>query len=176
MTLLPPSLDDWERVRQWRMTCPESLRTPYPLTMQQQHEHYRDVVCDRNSPDKWWMYGLSCAVGLQGISPTNRRAEVSLIVDPKHRGEGIGSDAFRALLRHAWNVLNLHTVWGECYYCSRSLDFWQGLVRELGGQGSRIPHTKWWDGKWQDSWLFTVVSPIDGPPPATYTGGMDPNA
>lgn len=178
MKLFPPTLEDWQRVREWRLSCPEALRTPYPISPEAQSIHYHEVVAARRTDVRWWMAGNRCAVGLEGISPTNRRAEVSLIVDPNAQGKGIGRDAFLSVLHEAWYTLNLHSVWGECYTCAKSLGFWQKVVPEAGGSGSLIPHTRWWDGRWWNSWLFTIISPIDSKPPARAEGGayMDPNS
>ena len=160
--MTPPTPKDWENVRQWRLTCPESLRTSHPLTLTEQAEHYYDVVADRaaHAHTRWWMYGPHCAVGLENLSPVNRRGEVSLIVAPKKRGKGLGTLGFKALLHEAWYTLGLHSVYGEVYYCG-AIGFWQKVVPQVGGAGVRIPHTKWWNGQWFDSWLFTIVSPLD---------------
>jgi GNAT superfamily N-acetyltransferase len=162
MILTPPTSKDWENVRQWRLTCPEALRTPYPLTYEEQQDHYRGVVANReaHAHTRWWMYGHDCALGLENLSSVNRRGEVSLIVNPKKRGKGLGALGFKALLHEAWYTLGLHSVYGEVYYCG-ALGFWQKVVPQLGGMGTRIYDTKWWDGKWWDSWLFTIVSPLE---------------
>ena len=161
MKLSVPTGKDWENVRQWRLSCPEALRTPYPLTKYEQEEHYLDVVASREAKahTRWWMYGPDCALGLENLSSVNRRAEISLIVNPKKRGKGLGTLAFKALLHEAWYTLGLHSVYGEVYYCG-ALGFWQSVVPSVGGTGVRIPHTKWWDGQWFDSWLFTILCPL----------------
>lgn len=49
------SKDDCEQVRLWRNNqCLETLRTPYPLTKEMQEDFYRDVVCNRKSPHRYW--------------------------------------------------------------------------------------------------------------------------
>lgn len=173
MTLYPPSLEDWLRVGQWRLSCPEALRTPYPVSPEEQEKHYHEVVAARRTDVRWWMAGPNCAVGLEGISPTNRRAEVSLIVAQEWQKKGLGREAWKSVLREAWYTLNLHSVWGECYECSKGLVFWQKVVLEQGGTGVLVPDTKWWAGRWWRSWIFTVLSPLESRP-LRYTSPQEP--
>lgn len=49
-------------------------------------------------------------VGLYGIDPVRRHAEVGILLDPEARGRGIGGEATRLLLDEAFNVLNLHRL------------------------------------------------------------------
>lgn len=121
MKLEPLTLDQCQKVRIWRNECLETLRTPYPLTESQQEAFYRDVVCDRNSPHRYfaivrevskedyiksgrkdikWEDIIDFAfIGMGGIANIdwiNRIGEISLIIDPerrgKFRGEGRGED------------------------------------------------------------------------------------
>ena len=43
------SKSDCEQARLWRNETPESLRTPYGLTQEQQEEFYYNTVCDRSA-------------------------------------------------------------------------------------------------------------------------------
>ena len=121
MKLEPLTLDQCQQVRLWRNDCLETLRTPYPLTEEQQEAFYRDVVCNRNSPHRYfaivrevskedyiksgrkdvkWADIVDFAfIGMGGITNIdwiNRIGEISLIIDPerrsKFRGEGRGED------------------------------------------------------------------------------------
>lgn len=53
--------------------------------------------------------------GLTDIDHVNRRAEFSMYVGPEFQGQGIGEQALRMLLRIAFDVHNLVTVWGESF-------------------------------------------------------------
>jgi len=50
-------------------------------------------------------------VSLTGIDPVHRRAEFHLLIGRRDlHGRGIGTDATRLMLKHAFNDLNLHRV------------------------------------------------------------------
>ena len=120
-TLTP---DNVERAREWRNQSLVSLRTPFALTVEMQQAFYRDVICNRQSPHRYWglwevflqehqrpMYvGMG---GLTNIQWENGLAEISLIVDPDQAGRGIGQLAVRALLEEGFDRLRLETICGE---------------------------------------------------------------
>jgi RimJ/RimL family protein N-acetyltransferase len=49
-------------------------------------------------------------VSLTGIDPIHRHAEFHILLGADAHGEGMGTDATRAILRHAFGDLNLHRV------------------------------------------------------------------
>lgn len=54
-------------------------------------------------------------VGLQGISPRSRRAEIWIYIGSKtHWGQGFGEDTIRTLCRYAFHEMNLYRIWLEC--------------------------------------------------------------
>lgn len=53
--------------------------------------------------------------GLTSIDYVNSRAEFSLYVGPNHQGNGIGANALKTLLKHGFDNLNLHLIWGETF-------------------------------------------------------------
>jgi RimJ/RimL family protein N-acetyltransferase len=53
-------------------------------------------------------------VGLRGICPRSRRAEIWIYIgDKAFWGKGLGQEATTALCRHAFEEMNLHRVWLE---------------------------------------------------------------
>lgn len=48
------TLEQCQLVREWRNQCLETLRTPYPLTKEQQEEFYKTRVCAREGPHRYW--------------------------------------------------------------------------------------------------------------------------
>lgn len=168
MKLEPLTLDQCQQVRLWRNDCLETLRTPYPLTCEQQKEFYRDVVCDRNSPHRYWAIIEEGTIkkiafadtflgmgGLTYISFENRIAEISLIINPRYRGLriGIGEKAVNLLLDQAFNYLNLRTVFGECFKSNPAWGFWQKLNNAYL---TDLPKRKYFDGKYWDSLYFSI--------------------
>lgn len=151
----------------WRRNCPESLRTPYPITKEMQLEYLRDVVTNRKSDRRiyfFYRYGENDVPavgvgGLQNIEWENGRAEISLLVAPDERGKGSGKQCVEDILDVAFNDLRLLSVWGECYWCSPALGFWQKLAEEKKWLTTMLPMTKMWRGKIYPSFHFTVLAP-----------------
>jgi len=54
MKLKVLSEQDCEQVRIWRNDALESLRTPFPLTLEQQNRFFHEVVCDRRANARYW--------------------------------------------------------------------------------------------------------------------------
>lgn len=50
-------------------------------------------------------------VWLWGVHPVHRSAELRILLGPRAKGKGYGSEACRGLLRFAFNDLNLHKVY-----------------------------------------------------------------
>ena len=156
--------DDCQTVREWRNKNLEGLRTPFPLTEEQQDVFYDEVVCDRSMPLRYWAVrdDADRFVGMVGLTDLDWYAgsgEVSLITDPTCRGRGIGSGAFEMLLREAFDSLGLQTVWGECYECNPAIGFWHKMVAKYDGYVTKLPRRKRWGGKLWDSMYFSIASP-----------------
>lgn len=53
--------------------------------------------------------------GLTSIDALNKRAEFSLYIGPEHQRRGLAKRALKTLLRHGFDNLNLHLIWGETF-------------------------------------------------------------
>jgi RimJ/RimL family protein N-acetyltransferase len=151
---------DTEKLTDWRKANPEGARTPYMLSYEQEDKWYRDVVCDRNSPHRYWavrendvLVGLT---GITNIEHENRRGEVALLIDPEKRGRGFGREALWLALGQAFDNMDLEQVYGECYKCNGSLAFWANLAFKHGWEVRVLPSTKRWGGKRWDSLWFAI--------------------
>ena len=168
MKLEALTLDQCQKVRLWRNECLETLKTPYALTEQQQVEFYRDVVCNRNSPHRYFAIARTVDDPIQGVVPEsgfigmggitniqweNRIGEISLIIDPERRDKGDGQKATDLLLDQAFNYLNLNTVFGECYKSNPAWTFWQMLSN---ADITDLPNRKYWQGEYYDSLYFSI--------------------
>ena len=113
------SSEDAEQIRLWRNQCLDTLRTPYPLTKEQQEDWYINTVCDRKANARWFgVYFDDILVGYTGIeniSWENRIGEISLLISPSNQECGYGWEAADKILQYAFNSLNLNCVFGECY-------------------------------------------------------------
>lgn len=156
------SLDDVQLVRRWRARYPYALRTPHMLTEAQQEAFYRDVVCNPQSPHRYWAVRgvehdeLLAQVGLVSIEWTNSHGEVSLITDPERTRQGVGRESVRLVLEEAFERMSLRTVWGECYRSNQdALGFWELMVERYRGTATNWPRRKFYGGQLWDSYLFT---------------------
>lgn len=170
MILRPLSLADMEPIRRWRNEVPESLRTPFPLTREQQEDWYRTVICDRRGTTRYWgvwddegnktelpprfPVGLLGYGGIENIQWSNRLGEISILIAPEYRGKGYGEQAVSEFLHRAFRQLNLANVWGECYTCSRAVSFWKRMIEMRGAYSCQLPARKYWEGQYWPSLYF----------------------
>lgn len=158
--------DDVQRVREWRLTCREGLRTPHMITEDQQTTFYEGVVCNTHANSRFWAVRdngcLVAMVGLVGIQWENGLAEVSLITDPAEKGRGFGSAALEMLLREGFDNMGLATIYGECYHSNPALGFWEKMAERHGATTTTLPRRKRWAGRLWDSLYFSFTTPHEG--------------
>jgi RimJ/RimL family protein N-acetyltransferase len=151
--------DNVELVREWRNKCLEALRTPYFLTGEQQQQFYDDVICNRNVKARFWGIWMSGQfigmTGLENIEWENSCAEISLIINPEHHGKGYGNQAVDMLLDKGFNYLGLETIYGECYDCNPSIEFWKKIIEKYSADTAILPNRKLWNGSYHDSLYFS---------------------
>jgi len=172
MKLKELTLEDCERVRQWRNNCLESLRTPFLLTKEMQEQFYRDIICNRNARARYWGVwieygGESCRadefigmIGLENIEWENRRAEISIILNPEYRGKGYGEQAVDLLLEQGFTYLNLENIWGECFLCNSAIGFWKEIVKKYYGFAFTMQNTKYCKGQYYNSYYFNITREV----------------
>lgn len=147
-----------ELARQWRNAALETLRTPFPLTAEQQKAFYQSLQ-DRNSPHRYWQMGgdyIIGVVGLTNIDYINGHAEISLIISPNERGKGIGKEAVRLVLDQAFNHMRLMTVYGEVYKCNPGVAFWEKVISHYNAYTTTLPDRKYWNGVHHGSIYFSI--------------------
>ena len=180
LKLRAPTREDVEAVRRWREhdAVRAGLRTPFMLTAKMQQDFYEAEICDRRSLHRYWSFiaagnreshgttigtnSLAAFGGLTDISWENGHAEISLIVDPRAAGKGIGSEAVKLILREAFNRLRLATVFGEVYHCNPAKGFWEKQIQTWKGGSVIVPRRKFWGGELWDATLFwfTTEPPV----------------
>jgi len=164
MKLEALTLEQCERVRIWRNAEMEVWRTPFMLTEEMQADFYHDRVYDRNSEHRYWAIctgtGIHKFLGMGGItyiSWENRIGEITLIIDPEKRKDGLGEKAVDLLLDQAFNHLNLKTVFGECYGANeKGCSFWQSITVKYNGFTTALPNRKYWKGVYENSLYFSI--------------------
>lgn len=164
MILKPLSITDMEQVRIWRNEVPETLRTPYMLTYEQQEKYYQEVICDRGGTTRYWGFWDDIKEpfesfvgygGIENIQWENRIGEISVLINPLYRGAGLGREAVKLIFCQAFKILNLNAIWGECYLSSPAVKFWEKLIAEYRAFSVELPHRKYWNGVYWPSLYFT---------------------
>lgn len=153
------SREDCEKIRLWRNEQMIHLRTPFLLTKEMQEDFYRDVVCNRNSPHRYWGVVDKNLIGITGITNIqweNSIGEISLLIDPKQQKKGYGEKAVELALDKAFNYLNLKTVCGECYASNPAKEFWIKIRDKYKGFSKCLPNRKFWKGKYYHSIYFSI--------------------
>lgn len=172
MILRALSIEDMEPIRKWRNSSLHTLRTPFELTAEQQEEWYRNEICNRNSRSRFYAVCAEMIThnpiesiettelvgygGIENIQWENRIGEISLLINPTYRGHGVGTSAAVSIINRAFNDLNLHTVYAECYENNQAIAFWRKVYNAFGGTEAYLPNRKYHAGKYYGSVYFSA--------------------
>jgi RimJ/RimL family protein N-acetyltransferase len=164
--------ENCEQVRQWRNLNLAIWRTPYLITKEMQEDFYNNIVCDRKSEHRYWAVweefptvktlpsGLEIIVnenifigqvGLCSISLENRNAEISMVINPDLRGQGLGVQALELLFEKGFNEINLENIYAECYICNPDYKFWESMTEKYYTRNAILADRKYWNGILWDS-------------------------
>ncbi len=92
---------------------------------------------------------------LSDLSATHRRAEIGFMLQRAHWGTGLMFEATTALVRFAWETLDLHRIEADVdprNARSIALLLRHGFVRE------GLLRQRWWvNGEWQDAELYGLL-------------------
>ena len=159
VTLEVLNKEDLEYIRIEKNKIKGSWRTPFLLTREMQEDYYNNVVSNRNSNNR--IFGI-CAdgelVGTTGISHIeweNRLGEITMFVI--QTGKGYGKEAVKLILDYAFDELNLENVYGECYECNNSIDFWKKMEPSYM---TILPARKYHGGYYWNSLYFSFNKEI----------------
>lgn len=95
-------------------------------------------------------------VVLNEWEPENRACNLRILLGPRGRDRGLGTEAVRLVLGHAFDVLALHRVGLECYaFNPRAARVYEkaGFVVE-----GRRREALLFDGEWVDALVMSVLS------------------
>lgn len=146
--------------RVWRNQYNNVYRTSYKLTKEMQQDFYKNVICNRDSNNRYFSVNDSitkdfCGViGLTNIEWENGLAEIAISIDPGMTKKGIGHNSVKLILKKAFSELRLNSVYGECYMCNKSIGFWENMIGKFNGYKTRLPCRKYHEGKYHDSLYF----------------------
>ena len=97
-------------------------------------------------------------IGLCGIrkkSAQSWEAELGYELDPAYWGQGLATEAARALLSFGFEALRLHRVWASCLAENKAS---QGVLKKLGMlHEGRLRENRWMKGYWRDTLIYAIL-------------------
>lgn len=94
-------------------------------------------------------------VHLHWTSEQNRTAEIGFLFHPDHQGLGYAREASTAMLRLAFDTLDVHRVIGQCDARNTASS---GLMRRLGMREEALfRQSDLVDGEWRDGQVFAIL-------------------
>lgn len=120
-----------------------------------------------------WDGRLIGEIALKTIRWFNRKAELSIFIQPAYHGQGYGRDATRTILRHAFHTLNLHRLEAEVIeFNTRSSALLAGFGFVLEG---RARQAKFADGRYWDILRYGLLrSEYEQPAGSSSPAGETP--
>ncbi len=161
---------DFEAMHRWSVD-PEVVKYMDwgPNTRTESKAHLQQAISEqRTAAPKLYEFAIcrtdnpSCCLGTAALTLTNRlHGEASLgytLARPFWR-QGVMTEAVQALLHWGWHTLDLHRVWATCSVENRA----SHLVLERAGllREGRLRDHRFLDGRWHDSFLYGITSPLD---------------
>jgi [ribosomal protein S5]-alanine N-acetyltransferase len=93
------------------------------------------------------------ACGLTSIDWINRRAEFSLYIAPEDQRKGYARAALKTLLKHGFESLNLHLIWGETFDGNPAAKMFEALGFRKEGTRREFYFK---EGRYIDAHLYSV--------------------
>jgi len=104
-------------------------------------------------------------VCLKSIRWINRKAELSIFLEPAQQGRGVGGEATRAMIEFAFRTLNFHRLQAEVIEFNAPS---RRLLEKLGFRlEGRLREAKYCDGRYWDILVYGLLRP------EAETGGKD---
>ncbi len=163
------ALEDAPAVQEWAADPEVARYMPWgPNTPEQSEEFLRSVVPTRmESPRRTFELGivlrasgqLAGACGIRIRDADHRIADLGYVLRRDCWGQGLATEAARALVEFGFRALGMHRIWATCHVenarSARVLEK-AGMERE-----GRLRENVQKGGVWRDSLLYAV---IDGDP------------
>jgi RimJ/RimL family protein N-acetyltransferase len=172
-----------QEAREWRNKELHFLRTPYLITEKMQDEFFDNVINNRDSKHRYFAiieeYTMTVEesvesgktgvfspntiyqrfvgmAGLTNIEWENGTAEISLIINPEHRGRGYGKKAVDLLLDEAFKNMRLWSVSGEVYACG-NVGFWEKIIKKYKAHRAVLIDRKYYKQTMYGSVWFSIT-------------------
>jgi len=159
--LRPVEERDLELIVRWR-NDPANRRfffSPFLINPGGQKKWYEDLLADRNRVVMMidTLEGKTVGmVALSNIDWRNQECEGGqFIIDPDERLHGYGEDAARAIIKYAFEELNLHRIYAFCYPFNQAVI---SLIKKLGFKEEGVlRQSVFAGGKFHDKVLLALL-------------------
>lgn len=92
--------------------------------------------------------------GILNVDWRLRSGELSIFIRPDYHGKGCGKETLTLLMRYAFEEVNLHKFWGECYNSNSAINLYRGV----GFKDDGMIRDSWYhDGKYGNSYVFSIL-------------------
>jgi ribosomal-protein-serine acetyltransferase len=103
----------------------------------------------------FWRGRIVGTVGFVSINPKHRQAEIGYWLDKEHSGQGIVTKCVREVIKHGFQVLNLHRIQIRC--ATTNLPS-QKVALRVGMREEGILKGDHWNGQeFQDTVVYAIV-------------------
>jgi UDP-4-amino-4,6-dideoxy-N-acetyl-beta-L-altrosamine N-acetyltransferase len=152
--------EDLERLKEWR-NDPELKRAHFsffPLSMAEQRRWFERLLGDNTN--KVFIVETKDGVPIgytlmKDIDWKNQRAEIGIHLDKNYHGMGYGTDAFKALIKFAFDEMNLHRLYSYVHSWNRP------SIRMCEKSGMKVEGTLrdhfFGEGRFQDVVLLAII-------------------
>lgn len=155
---------DIKEIRELRGN-PETMKfIPRPLvtTDEEALEHFKmiDEKIENNTGINWaiTLKGNPKLIGIIGhyrIQPENHRCEIGYMILPQYNGQGIVTEAIKAVLEYGFDDLKMHSIEAVIdpeNFASERVLIKNGFVKE-----AHILENELWDGKFWDTVIYSLL-------------------
>lgn len=145
---------DVARFMQWEPRGPEEVRAAVEQ-MTRETELASDGDCLSLAVVEPGTETVIGQVELVLLSAEHRQGELGYAFHPAHQGKGFATEAALAVLRLAFEALELHRVIGRCHADNAAS---AGLLERLGmRQEARFIGTEFFKGAWRDDLVYAML-------------------
>lgn len=153
-----------EQLRVWRNNpqLRQYFREYRDITKDKQLEWYKSKGNNSSPNNIYFQISLDAAgteeiigcCGILNIDWRLRSGELSIFIARGVQGQGYGKEALLKLMKYAFEEVNLHKFWGECYDSNSAIE----LYKKVGFTVDGICRDTWYhNGRYGNSFMFSIL-------------------
>lgn len=158
------SIDDLNEILELRGN-PETMKfIPRPLVKTEEDalNHFKmiDEKIEKNEGINWaiTVKGNPKLIGIIGhyrIQPENHRCEIGYMILPQYKGQGIVTEAIKAVLEYGFEDMNMHSI--EAVIDPENIASERVLQKNGFVKEAHILENEYYDGKFWDTVIYSIL-------------------